>query len=251
MPDFKKVKSILITQPKPESDRNPYVELSKKYNVKVDFREFIHVEGVDAREIRKDKIDLSKFSAVILTSRHAIEHYFRVAEEMKFEVPAEMKYFCTSEQISLYLQNFTQYRKRKIFFGNGTIEDLVTVINKHKDESYLFPCSDVRKVEIPKLLKKNKIKFSEVVFYKTVCSDLSDLSNVNYDIIAFFSPSGIKSLYENFPDFKQNETRIAAYGTTTHKAISDAGLKIDIKAPTIEVPSMTHALEEYIKQSNK
>lgn len=246
-----KVKSILITQPKPETDKNPYFELAKKYNLKIDFRPFIHVEGILAKDFRKDKVSFGDFTAVIFTSRNAIDHYFRVAEEMRFDVPVDMKYFCVSESTALYLQKYIQYRKRKIFFGKQTSADLMDLLKKHKEEKFLFPCSDVHKEDIPVFLEKNGFNYSEAVIYRTVCSDLSDLRDVNYDVIAFFSPSGIKSLYLNFPDFQQNNTRIAAFGPTTHKAVLEAGLKLDIQAPMPQSPSMTMALEEYIKSANK
>ncbi len=246
-----KVKSILITQPKPETDKNPYFELAKKYNLKIDFRPFIHVEGVSGKDFRKEKISFSDYTAVIFTSRNAIDHYFRVAEEMRFEVPIDMKYYCVSESTALYLQKYIQYRKRKIFFGKQTSAELTDVLKKHKAEKFLFPCSDVHKEDIPVFLSQNGFNFIEAVIYKTVCSDLSDLRDVNYDVIAFFSPSGIKSLYLNFPEFKQNNTRIAAFGPTTHRAVLDAGLKLDIQAPMPKSPSMTMALEDYIKSANK
>lgn len=247
-----KVKSILITQPKPENDKNPYTDLAKKFNLKIDFRPFIHVEGIPAKDFRKDsKVNIAEYSAVIFTSRNAIDHYFRIAEELRFEVPAEMKYFCVSESTALYLQKYIQYRKRKIFFGKQTSADLIDIIKKHKVEKFLFPCSDVHKEDIPVFLGENSFNYAEAVIYRTVCSDLSDLRDVNYDVIAFFSPSGIKSLYLNFPDFKQNNTRIAAFGPTTHKAVLEAGLKLDIMAPMPKAPSMTMALEEYIKTANK
>lgn len=246
-----KVKSILITQPKPETDKSPYFDLAKKYNLKVDFRPFIHVEGIPAKDFRKDRINPLDFTAVIFTSRNAIDNYFRVCEEMRLEVPAEMKYFCVSESTALYLQKYVQYRKRKIFFGKQTSNDLIDVLKKHKEERFLFPCSDVHKEDIPVFLAQNKYDFAEAVLYRTVCSDLSDLAEVNYDMIAFFSPSGIKSLFLNFPDFKQNNTRIAAFGPTTTKAVLDAGLRLDVQAPMPQAPSMTMAIEEYIKVVNK
>jgi uroporphyrinogen-III synthase len=246
-----KVKSILITQPRPETDKSPYFDLAKKYNLKVDFRPFIHVEGIPAREFRKDRINPLDFTAVIFTSRNAIDHYFRVCEEMRIEVPAEMKYFCVSESTALYLQKYVQYRKRKIFFGKQTSNDLMELLKKHKEEKFLFPCSDVHKEDIPVFLGQNNYNFAEAVLYRTVCSDLSDLANVNYDMIAFFSPSGIKSLFLNFPDFRQNNTRIAAFGPTTTKAVLDAGLRLDVQAPMPQAPSMTMAIEEYIKVVNK
>lgn len=246
-----KVKSILITQPKPETDKNPYFDLAKKYNLKIDFRPFIHVEGIQAKDFRKDKVAIAEYTAVIFTSRNAIDHYFRIAEELRFEVPIEMKYFCVSESTALYLQKYIQYRKRKIFFGKQTSADLMDVLKKHKEEKYLFPCSDVHKEDIPAFLEKNGFSYAEAVIYRTVCSDLSDLRDVNYDVIAFFSPSGIKSLYLNFPGFKQNNTRIAAFGPTTHKAVIEAGLELNIQAPMPKSPSMTMALEDYIKVVNK
>jgi len=247
----KKVKSILITLPKPETEKSPYFDLAKKYNLKLDFRSFIHVEGVPAKEFRKDKINLADFTAVIFTSRNAADHFFRICEEMRYEVPADMKYFCLSETIALYLQKYIQYRKRKIFFGKQTAADLAEVLKKHATEKFLYPCSDVAAEETQKFLQENGYDFTPAVIFRTVCSDLSDLTEVFYDVIAFFSPSSIQSLYKNFPGFTQNNTRIAAFGATTHKAVLDRGLILDIPAPTPKSPSMTMALEEYIKLANK
>ncbi len=247
----KKVKSVLVTLPKPEGDKSPYFDLAKKLNLKIDFRSFIHVEGVPGREFRKDKINLADYNSVIFTSRNAVDHYFRICEEMRFEVPTETKYFCMSESIALYLQKYIQYRKRKIFFGKQTATDLAEVLKKHAGETFLYPCSDVAAEETQKLLEKLGYSLKPAILFRTVCSDLSDLKNVFYDIIAFFSPSSVQSLYKNFPDFKQNQTRIAAFGTTTQKAIIDAGLIVDIPAPMPEVPSMTMAIENYVKISNK
>ncbi len=246
-----KVKSILVTQPRPESDKSPYFDLAKKMNVRVDFREFIHVEGVPAKDFRKDRINLGDYNAVILTSRSAVDHFFRMCTEMRYSVPDGLKYFCISESTAYYLQKYVIYRKRKIFHGKQTIRDLIDVIKKHKEEKFLLPCSDIHKEEIADLLDELKIKYTKAVIYRTVCSDLSDLANVNYDVLVFFSPSGIKSLYQNFPKFKQNKTRIAAFGPTTAKAVADAGLKLDIHAPSPKAPSMTMALELYIKEVNK
>ena len=246
-----KVKSILVSQPKPEGDKSPYFDLSEKFRVKVDFRPFIHVEDVPCKEFRKDKVNITDHEAVILTSRNAVDHFFRVCEEMRITVPDTMKYFCLSESTAYYLQKYVVYRKRKIFFAKQSFEDLLDTMKKHKDNLFLFPCSDIHKQTIPKLLEKNGIKFSKAVLYKTVCSNLSDLKDVNYDVLVFFSPSGIKSLYQNFPDFKQNSTRIAVFGPTTAKAAEEAGLNIDIAAPMPEAPSMTMAIEQYIKKANK
>jgi len=247
----KKVKSILITLPKPETEKSPYYDLAKKYNLKLDFRSFIHVEGVPAKDFRKDKINLADFTAVIFTSRNAADHFFRIAEEMRYEVSPEMKYFCLSENIALYLQKYIQYRKRKIFYGKQTAADLAEVLKKHASEKFLYPCSDVAAEETQKFLQENGYDFTPAVLFKTVCSDLSDLADVFYDVIAFFSPSSIQSLYKNFPDFKQNNTRIAAFGLTTHKALAERELILDIPAPTPKAPSMIMALEDYIKQVNK
>ena len=247
----KKVKSILVTLPKPDSEKSPYYDLAKKYNVKVDFRSFIHVEGVPAKDFRKEKIHLADFTAVIFTSRNAVDHFFRICEEMRYEVPSEMKYFCISENIALYLQKYIQYRKRKIFFGKQTASDLAEVLKKHANEKFLYPCSDVAAEETQKFLQDNGYNFQPAVIFRTVCSDLSDLADVFYDIIVFFSPSSIQSLFKNFPDFKQNNTRLAAFGASTNKAIKDHNLILDIPAPTPNAPSMTMAIEQYIKQVNK
>lgn len=246
-----KVKSILITQPKPETDKSPYFDLAKKFNLKIDFRPFIHVEGISAKDFRKEKIHPGDFTAVIFNSRNSIDHYFRICNEMRFEVPTTMKYFCITESTALYLQKYVQFRKRKIFFGNQTMPELLEILKKHKTEKFIFPCSDARQEDVTKFLAENGFEFAEAIIYRTVCSDLSDLAEVNYDIIAFFSPSGIKSLYLNFPSFLQNNTRIAAFGPTTHKAVLDAGLNLDIQAPMPKIPSMTMAIEEYVKQVNK
>lgn len=246
-----KVKSILVTQPKPEGDKSPYFDLAKKYNIKIDFRPFIHVEGVPAKDFRQSRVNITDHNAVILTSRMAVDHFFRMCQELRITVPDTMKYFCISESTAYYLQKYVVYRKRKIFHGKQTFSDLVDVIKKHKDEKFLLPVSDVHKDEIADMLDELGISYTKAVLYKTVCSDLSDLANVNYDVLVFFSPSGIKSLYQNFPNFKQNKTRIAAFGPTTAKAVLDAGLKLDIQAPNSKAPSMTMALEQYIKEANK
>lgn len=246
-----KVKSILVTQPKPETDKSPYADLQKKYNLKIDFREFIHVEGVPAQEFRQQRVNIAEHSAVILTSRNAVDHFFRICQEMRVTVPDTMKYFCISESTAFYLQKYVQYRKRRIFHGKATINELIDIIRKHKEDKFLYPCTDVHKEDIPEILDKHKIQYSKAVIYRTVCSDLSDLADVFYDILVFFSPSGITSLYKNFPKFKQNKTRIAAFGPSTAKAVEEAGLRLDIHAPKPGTPSMTMALEEYIKAANK
>lgn len=246
-----KVKSILVSQPKPETEKSPYFDLAEQCKVKVDFRPFIHVEGVPAKEFRLQKINLADFDSVIFTSRNAVDHYFRIAEEMRFKISEEIKYFCISESTALYLQKYIVYRKRKIFFGQQTFADLITVIKKHKEGNFLLPSADILSKNIPELLDESNIKYSIATLYRTVCSDLSDLSDIKYDILTFFSPGGIKSLFQNFPDFKQENTRIAVFGPTTASAAQQAGLRVDISAPQPESPSMTKALELYIKKANK
>jgi uroporphyrinogen-III synthase len=243
-----KIKRILVSQPKPANDRSPFFDLAKKNDLTVDFRPFIHVEGVTAKEFRKQKVNILEHTAVIFTSRTAVDHFFRIAKEMKATVPESMKYFCITESIAFYLQKYIVYRKRKIFYGRGKFDDLIDVLMKHKDETFLLPLADTHKQEIPRKLKKYKLKFTKSIFYKTVSSDLSDLADVNYDILVFYSPSGIKSLLSNFPDFEQNNTKIASFGNTTAKAVKDAGLRLDIQAPMPKAPSMTMAIETYIKK---
>ena len=246
-----KVKSILVTQPKPESDKSPYHDLAKKFNLKIDFREFIHVEGIPGKDFRKDKLNIQDFTAVILTSRIAADHFFRICNELKIPNLDQLKYFCISESTAFYLQKYMVYRKRKIFYGKTTINDLIDVLKKHKKEKFLLPCSDVHKQEISDTLTSFGINHTKSIMYKTVCSDLSDLANVNYDMLVFFSPSGITSLLKNFPKFKQNETRIAAFGAATKQAVLDAGLQLDVIEPVPEAPSMTMAIEQYVKKANK
>lgn len=246
----RKVKSILVTQDAPTDQNSPYLKLAEKFNLKIDFRPFIEVQPVPVKEFRKQKIEILNYTAIIFTSRHAVDHFFHICRELKIEMPADMKYFCISEQTSNYLQKYIVIRKRKIFTGLKTAQDLLEILKKHKNEKYLFPCSDIRKNDIPDFLKNNSFDFTEAIMYHTVASNLSDLENVFYDVLAFFSPSGINSLFVNFPDFKQNNTRLAAFGPTTAKAVQDAGLILDIEAPLPNAPSMTGALELYIKKAN-
>lgn len=246
-----KVKTILVSQPKPENEKSPYFDLASKNKLDIDFRSFIHVEGIEAGEFRKQKINLLDFGGVIFTSRNAVDHYFRMADEMRVTIPDSMKYFCTTESTAYYLQKYVVYRKRKIFHGKLRFADLIPLLKKYGEGKFLLPTSDLLKPTIPDTLAKNKIEYQRGIFYKTVCSDLSDLADVYYDILVFFSPSGIKSLYQNFPEFKQNDTRIACFGPTTIKAAEEKGLKVDIPAPTVEAPSMTMAIEQYVKRVNK
>jgi uroporphyrinogen-III synthase len=247
-----KVKSILVSQPKPESEKNPYAELSKKLNVRMDFRPFIQIDGLPAVDFRLQRVNILDHNAVILTSRSAVNHFFRMCNEMRITVPETMKYFCLSESTAYYLQNYVQYRKRKIFFGHQTISDLVEVIKKHKEDNFLLPVSDIHKEQIVDLLDNLGVKFTKAIFYKTVSSNIKDIDvNAQYDILVFFAPAGIKSLMQNFPKFKQGNIRIAAFGPTTAQAIKESGLRLDIYAPTQQAPSMTMALEQYMKEANK
>ncbi len=246
-----KVKTILVSQPEPKVENSPYFELQQKHKVKIDFRSFIHVEGVSAKDVRLQKIDLNNYTAIILNSKNSVDHFFRVAEEMRYKVPEDLKYFCQSEAVAFYLQKYVVYRKRKIYVGQKDFADLTPLIKKYKDEKFLLPVSDQASGEASQILNNLKIDWTQAVLYKTVMSDLSDLADVYYDILAFFSPTGIKSLFKNFPDFKQNNTRIAVFGTTTQKEALDHDLRVDIMAPSPEAPSMTMALDKYIAKVNK
>lgn len=245
-----KIKSILVSQPAP-GESSPYLELAKKEKLKIDFRPFIHVEGVDAKELRTQKIDLSQYTGIIFTSKNAIDHYFRLAEEMRFTVPDSMRYICQSEAIANYLQKHIVYRKRKISFGEKNFEDLVPLFKKYTTEKYLLPSSDMLNADIPAILDKSGISWNRAVMYRTVCSDLSDIKIDEYDMIVFFSPQGIKSLQKNFETFKQDQTKIGVFGNTTKLAAEEAGLRVDVMAPSKETPSMTMALEKYIRNANK
>ena len=245
------IKTILVSQPQPEGVKSPYFDLANKYNLKIDFRSFIQVEGIPAQEFRKQKVNLADHTAIILTSKTAIDHFFRIAEEMRFEVPDTMKYFCISEAVAYYLQKYVAYRKRKIFFGKQTIVDLVDVLKKHKKEKFLLPCTDILRDKIPETLIENDIDFTKAVLYRTVAADLSDLEDVYYDMLVFYSPAGLESLFKNFPDFKQNKTLIAAFGPTTADAVVRHNLRLDLHAPQPNAPSMTGAIENFVKEYNK
>jgi len=247
---YKEIKTILVSQPKPE--RSPYYDLEKKYNLTIDWRQFIHVEPVSEKEFRKNRLKPDDYSSIIFTSKNAIEHFFRLCEEMRIKMSQDTKYFCLSEAIANYLQKFIIYRKRKVFVGKRKIEDLHNYFMKHKDkEKFLLPCSNLGAKNVVSYLIENEIDFKDVMMYRTVASDLSDLSDVTYDVLIFFSPLGIESLYENFPDFQQNDTRIAVFGKSTLKAVLDRDLHANIVAPTPESPSMSMALERYLRESNK
>jgi uroporphyrinogen-III synthase len=246
-----KVKTILVSQPEPKVENSPYFELQQKHKVKVDFRPFIHVEGVNAKDVRLQKIDLKNYTAIILTSKNSVDHFFRVADEMRYKVPESLKYFCQSEAVAFYLQKYVVYRKRKIYVGQKDFVEMSALIKKYKDEKFLLPASDQLNADAPQTLNNLKVDWTQATLYKTVMNDLSDLADVYYDILAFFSPTGIKSLFMNFPDFDQKNTRIAVFGSTTQKEALEHGLRVDIMAPSPDAPSMTMALEKYIAKVNK
>ena len=245
-----KVKSILISQPQP-TGKCPYAAIKKKYNLKIDYRPFIHVEEISSIEFREQRISILNHDAVIFTSKHAMDHYFGMCEKLRIKVPDYTKYFCVSEAIAHYLQNFITFRKRKVFTGEQTFASLIPVMEKHSDSKFIYPCSDVLKNRVNKSLLESNLDYTMAQMYKVACSDLSDLADVKYDILVFFSPSGIESLFHNFADFDQKDTRIAVFGNSTKKAALDKNLRIDILAPTPENPSMTKALDDYIAKANK
>lgn len=247
---YKKVKSILISQPKPQSQRSPYFDLEKKWDLQIDFRQFIQVEPVSSKEFRKTRIKPDEFSAIIFTSLVSIDHFFRLCEEMRITMSGETRYFCLTESVANYLQKFIVYRKRKVTVGKRNIEDLKAGLTKHKKEKFLLPCSNLGAKSASTFLIDNGFDWQEAVMHKTVPSDLSDLTNVTYDILVFFSPLGIDSLYENFPSFKQNETRLAIWGNTTKEAVEKHNLTANIYAPSPEFKSMTMAIEAYLEKSN-
>ncbi|MBP6610606.1 MAG: uroporphyrinogen-III synthase [Paludibacter sp.] len=247
-----KIKKILVSQPKPSSEKSPYYDLSDKYGFKIDFRPFIKVEPVAAKDFRTQRISILDYTAIIFNARHGIDHFFRLCEEMRITIPETMKYFCVTETVAVYLQHYIHYRKRKVFFGNtGKMADLVTVMNKHTSEKYLLITSDVQNEETTSAIDKLKATCDKAIMYKTVSNDFSPEEEFNYDMLLFFSPVGIASLVKNFPDFKQGDIKIGVFGATTAQAVKDAGLRLDIMAPTPEAPSMTKALELYLKENIK
>ncbi len=247
-----KINKILVSQPKPASEKSPYYDIAAKYGVKIDFRPFIKVESVTPKEFRQQKVSILDHTAVIFTSRHAIDHFFHLCTELRVSIPETMKYFCVTETVALYIQKYVQYRKRKIFFGNtGKVDDLLPYILKHNTERYLVPMSDVHNDEIKNLLDKHNVKHTEVVMYRTVSNDFAPGEDFDYDMLVFFSPSGISSLIKNFPNFEQKDIAIGCFGSTTAKAVRDAGLRLDLEAPTVNAPSMTAALDLFIKERNK
>lgn len=242
------INKILISQPKPETEKSPYFDIAEKYGVEMVFRPFIKVEGISSKEFRTQRINILDYTAVIFTSRTAIDHFFRLCEEMRVQIPETMKYFCITEAIAVYLQKYTVYRKRKIFFTAGKVQDLMVPIVKHNKEIYLFPVSDVHNDELMKLLDEKKINYKVAVMYRTVSNDFTPEEKFDYDMLVFFSPSGISSLLKNFPEFEQNDIKIGCFGSSTAQAVKDAGLRLDVQVPTPEAPSMTAALENYLKE---
>ena len=248
------IKKILVSQPKPSSEKSPYFDIASKFGVELVFRPFIKVEGITSREFRQQKVSILEHTAIVFTSRHAIDHFFKMAKELRITIPEDMKYFCVTETIALYIQKYVQYRKRKVFFGeSGKIDDLVPMMVKHKTEKYLIPMSDVHNDSLAKLLDSKKLNHRECVMYRTVSNDFTpeEVATFDYDMLIFFSPSGIESLIKNFPDFKQDKIAIATFGPTTAKAAKDAGLRLDIEAPTDKYPSMTGALQHYLLETQE
>lgn len=244
-----KIKKILVSQPQPTTEKSPYFDLSEKYGFKIDFRQFIKVEPIPAKEFRTQRISILDYTAIIFNARHGIDHFFRLCEEMRITMPETMKYFCVTESVAVYLQHYIHYRKRKVFYGNtGKMADLVTVMNKHTTEKYLLITSDVQNEETTAALEKLKAKYDKAVMYRTVSNDFGPDEEFNYDMLMFFSPMGIASLMKNFPEFDQGDIKIGCFGATTQQAAKNAGLRIDFNAPTPEAPSMTKALENYMKE---
>jgi uroporphyrinogen-III synthase len=247
-----KIKKILVSQPRPTTEKSPYFDISEKYSVKIDFRPFIKVEPVLAKEFRTQRISILDHTAIIFNARHGIDHFFRLCEEMRITIPETMKYFCVSESVALYLQRYIHYRKRKVFYGaSGKLADLVVIMNKHTDEKYLLITSDVQNEDTISQLEKSKITYSKAVMYRTVSNDFGPGEEFNYDMLLFFSPIGIASLIKNFPNFVQGDVQIGCFGATTAQAVRDAGLRLDIEVPLPGVPSMTMALENFLKEHNK
>lgn len=243
------IKKILVSQPKPKSDKSPYFDIAEKYGVEVVFRPFIKVEGLSVKEFRQQKVSIADYTAVIFTAKTAIDHFFKLCEEMRVNIPDTMKYFCTTEAIALYLQKYIIYRKRKIFHtATGKLDDLVPSLLKHKDEKFLYAVSDVHNAEALNVLDKNGIKYTRAVMYRTVSNDFTPEEAFDYDMLVFFSPQGIESLLKNFPDFNQGDIAIATLGATTAKAVKDAGLRLDLEAPNPKAPSMTAALDLFLSE---
>jgi len=248
-----RIKKVLVSQPKPSTEKSPYYDLAEKYGLKLDFNSFIQVEGVSAKEFRQERINILDYTGIVFTSRTAIDHFFRICNELRVTVPDTMKYFCISEAIAFYLQKYIIYRKRKIFYGDKKVEDMTKILLKHKNEHFLVPLSDIHKENVPGLMDELRLKYAKAIFYKTVASNLAaeGLKLSEYDMVVFYTPAGIKSLFQNYPDFQQGDIAIAAFGEATAEAVEEAGLRLDVKAPTEAAPSMTMALEQFIKIHHK
>lgn len=243
------IKKILVSQPKPTTEKSPYFDIAQKHDVELVFRPFIKVEGLSAKEFRQQKVNIAEFTAIVFTARTAVDHFFRLCEEMRISIPMTMKYFCTSETIANYLQKYIVYRKRKIFASpTGKLADLIPAMQKHKTENFLLAVSDVNNGSDSALLAANKLNVTQAAMYRTVSNDFGPDEAFDYDMLVFFSPQGIESLLKNFPDFQQGDIRIAAFGPATVKAVQDAGLRLDIEAPTPKAPSMTSALDFYLSE---
>jgi len=243
------IKKLLVSQPKPETEKSPYYDIAERYGVEIDFRPFIKVEPLSAKEYRQQRITILDYTAIVFTARTAIDHFFHLCDELRVSVPESMKYFCMTEAIAVYLQKYIIYRKRKIFYSHsGKTEDLALIICKHPKEKYLIPVSDVHKDDLMSLLNTKKIRYTTSVMYRTVSNDFSEDEKFDYDMLVFFSPSGITSLLKNFPDFRQDDIKIGCFGPTTAKAAINAGLRLDVEAPTAEAPSMTAALDLFLKK---
>jgi uroporphyrinogen-III synthase len=246
-----KIRKILVSQPEPSEAKSPYFDLAKKYNLKIDFKPFVQIEGVSIKDFRQQKINILDFAAVIFTSKTGIDHFFRICNDMRVVVPDTMKYFCITENVAFYLQKYIVYRKRKIFHGKAKFQDLIDVIVKHREDNFFVPLSEPHNAEIPELLDKNNIKYTIGILYRTISSHFPNIKDFDYDILVFYSPSGIKSLKENFPDFVQGDIKIAAFGPTTACAVEHEGLRLDINAPNPKAPSMTMALDNFLKEHNR
>jgi len=243
------IKKLLVSQPKPETEKSPYYGIADRYGVEIDFRPFIKVEPLSAKEFRQQRVSILDYTAIVFTARTAIDHFFNLCDELRINIPESMKYFCMTEAIAVYLQKYIVYRKRKIFFAlSGKTEDLAYIIFKHSKEKYLIPVSDVHKDDLMTLLNTKKIRYTTTVMYRTVSNDFAEDEKFEYDMLVFFSPSGISSLLKNFPDFRQDEIKIGCFGPTTAKAAINAGLRLDVEAPTPEAPSMTAALDLFLKK---
>jgi uroporphyrinogen-III synthase len=252
--ELKPIKTILVSQPQPESPKNPYADIASKYKVRIDFRKFITVEGVPAKEFRKQRIDINEHTAIIFTSRNAIDHFFRISDELRVRLPESTKYFCLTEAIAVYLQKYTQFRKRKVFHGaNGKDAELMELLAKHAaKEKFLLPCAANHQDIFSTFLAEKKADFSEAIMFETKAADLTDMKGqIMHDMIVLFTPKGVESLFQNFPGFNQGDTCICGMGASTQKAMEEHGLRVDIKAPSVESPSIFKAIENYLEVSNK